>query len=67
MLKGIAGWRLDRKGGTYQELLPVASCRFNALTRATTENKKASGDEAFLFWVNDGTRTHDPQNHNLMF
>lgn len=19
------------------------------------------------FWVNDGTRTHDPQNHNLMF
>lgn len=36
-------------------------------TIIATGNKKPRRISGLKVWVNDGTRTRDPQNHNLMF
>ena len=49
--------------GTYWEVL-IEKADFDVLPKPASV--LYCREDQFLFWVDDGARTHDPQNHNLM-
>ena len=47
-------------------VLHVCAIRSSRLDAENTAKNALLEKQDFNFWVKDGTRTHDPQNHNLV-